>query len=75
MATTTATLHETELLDEPQTAAQLNMTPLALRVARCRGMDLPYVKIGRRVRYRVADVKAYLAAKTVLPQRDYPRKQ
>jgi len=63
-ATDTAT---PEYLDEKQTAIKVNMTRDSLRLDRHRGVGLPYVKFGHRIRYRVADVDAYLAACTVTP--------
>ncbi len=65
MATTT--LPEPEFMDEKQTAAKVSMTPGALRLARHRGVGLPYTRIGTRIRYRVSDIEAYLAANTVRP--------
>lgn len=61
---------DVELWTEERTAAQLDITPGSLRQDRHRGIGLPYVRLGRRVRYRAADVAAYLAANTVMPQRD-----
>lgn len=54
-----------EYIDEGQTAVKIGSTRAALRQARYRGTGLPYVRIGRRIRYRVADLEAYLAAQTV----------
>jgi hypothetical protein len=36
-----------------------------LRNERSRGVGMPYVRIGRSIRYRKADVESYLAARTV----------
>ena len=48
--------------------AELTDTPKATIVTqRCRGRGLPDIKIGRRVRYRLADVRAYLNANTIKP--------
>lgn len=68
--TTTATLTAPEYLDEKQTAAKVGVKPTSLRADRHRGVGLPYVRIAHRIRYRLSDVEAYLAANTVVPQRD-----
>jgi hypothetical protein len=42
-----------------------NITGLALstlRNHRCRGIGLPYIKVGRAVRYSLADVMAFMEA-------------
>ncbi|OKH63731.1 hypothetical protein EB73_25655 [Mycobacterium sp. SWH-M3] len=69
MTTTTATTTP-EYLDEKQTAAKVGVKPGSLRADRHRGVGLPYVRIAHRIRYRLADVEAYLAANTVVPQRE-----
>lgn len=52
------------LLTERRTADMLGTTPGTLTVARARGVgafsDLPWVKIGRAVRYRLSDVLAWI---------------
>ncbi|WP_445168764.1 helix-turn-helix transcriptional regulator [Mycolicibacterium sp. Dal123E01] len=68
--TTTTTIAPPEYLDEKQTAAKIGVKSTSLRADRHRGVGLPYVRIAQRIRYRVADVDAYLSANTVLPQRD-----
>lgn len=56
------------LLTPEQTAASLGVTEKTLNVWRCTGrVNLPYVKVGARVRYRRADVDAYIARRTVTP--------
>lgn len=55
------------LLDPVQTAQVLVTTPATLEVWRSTGRHaLKYVKVGRRVRYRVADLRAWLDARTHL---------
>lgn len=56
-----------EYLDEKQTAARVGVTAGSLRQDRHRGVGLPYIKFGNRVRYRIADVDAYLAGCAVTP--------
>jgi excisionase family DNA binding protein len=53
-----------ELLDERQAANYLTVSPGTLSVWRSTGRyNLPFVKVGRRVRYRLADLDAWLAAR------------
>ncbi|RVU07151.1 DNA-binding protein [Novosphingobium umbonatum] len=47
------------LLTEKQTADLLNISPRSVRNARTNG-SLPYVKIGRLVRYRREDINALI---------------
>ncbi len=52
-----------DLLTELQVAQILNLKPGTLSVWRCtRRVDLPFVKLGRAVRYRRADVEAFIAS-------------
>jgi len=54
------------LLDEKQAADFLSMSPGMLSVWRAtRRYDLPFVKVGRSVRYRLSDLQAFLDARTV----------
>jgi hypothetical protein len=48
------------VMDTEQLAPVLGMTPAALAQDRYRYGSIPYVKIGRRVRYLRADVARYL---------------
>ena len=53
-----------ELLDENQAAALLTVTPGTLSVWRSTGRyNLPFVKVGRNVRYRRCDLVAWLEAR------------
>lgn len=55
------------LLDPVQTAQVLGTTTGTLEVWRSTGRHaLKYVKVGRRVRYRVGDLRAWLEARTHL---------
>ena len=50
-----------ELLDEKQAAAVLDLSPGTLSVWRSTGRyQLPFLKVGRNVRYRRADLDAWL---------------
>lgn len=52
------------LLDEKQAAERLTVSPGTLQVWRSTGRyNLPFVKVGRSVRYRIADLDAWLAAR------------
>ena len=55
------------LLDDTQAAAALGLKPATLSVWRCTGRySLPYLKIGRLVRYRAGDLAAWLATRSRL---------
>ena len=50
-----------ELLDDKAAAAMLDVSPGTLSVWRSTGRyNLPFLKIGRKVRYRRADLDAWL---------------
>ena len=54
-----------ELLDERAAAALLNIAPGTLSVWRSTGRyRIPFVKVGRRVRYRRSDLEAWLVSRT-----------
>ncbi|MBF6138693.1 helix-turn-helix domain-containing protein [Nocardia farcinica] len=55
------------LLTETQVEELVHIPAGTLRCDRAKGRGLPYVKIGRRVRYRAEDIAAYLEANTVRP--------
>lgn len=52
-------------LDENQLGTRWGVTPRMLQQARWKGAGCIYVKIGRMVRYRLSDVKAYELSRTV----------
>ena len=53
-----------DLLDDKAAAAHLQVSPGTLSVWRSTGRyNLPFLKIGRKVRYRRADLDAWLAAR------------
>ncbi|MDX1881861.1 helix-turn-helix domain-containing protein [Mycolicibacterium sp. 120270] len=72
---TTAAAPAPEYLDEKQTAAKIGIKPGSLRADRHRGVGLPYVRIAHRIRYRVADVEAYLASHTITPGTPVPQQE
>ena len=54
-----------ELLDEKQAAEYLTVSPGTLSVWRSTGRySLPFVKVGRRVRYRLSDLDAWLEGRS-----------
>lgn len=54
-----------DLMDEKEAAAFLNVSPGTLAVWRCTGRyQLPFLKIGRNVRYRQAALSAWLDSRT-----------
>jgi len=56
------------LLNEVEAAALLGIKASTLPVWRCtRRYDLPWIKVGRLVRYRRADVLAFLESRTIRP--------
>ena len=55
-----------KLLTPLETGRLLNMQPRALEAQRARGDGPPFIRLSRRcVRYRLRDLNAYLAARTV----------
>lgn len=53
------------LRDEVQAAAFLDVKPTTLQVWRCtKRYPLPFVKVGRLVRYRQSDLDAFLRSRT-----------
>lgn len=57
--------NSSKLLTEEQTAAYLGVEPATLAVWRCKKRyDLPYVKVGRLVRYLERDIAAFVAKRT-----------
>ena len=56
-----AALAPDTLLNDEQAAAALSVKPGTLSVWRCTGRyNLPFVKVGRLVRYRAGDLAAWL---------------
>jgi excisionase family DNA binding protein len=56
---------EKQLLTEDETAEVLAIKPQTLASWRCRGVnDLPFIKIGRAVRYRRSDLEAFMQRNT-----------
>lgn len=56
----------TELLTDDEAAKRLGTSPNTLANWRATGrVTVPYIKIGRNVRYRAADLEAFIAAHAV----------
>ena len=54
-----------DLLDEREAAAYLDVSDGTLPVWRSTGRyNLPFIKVGRKVRYRRADLDSWLASRT-----------
>ena len=70
MKSTTPSLNEViqptrDLLDEKQAADHLAIAPGTLSVWRSTGRyKIPFIKIGRNVRYRRSDLDSWLASRT-----------
>lgn len=61
MHTDTATTTTVPVLwDQRQTAEYLDVSPKWLERDRWQGATIPYLKVGRAVRYRAADVITYV---------------
>lgn len=58
-----------ELLTTEQAAARTGLSINTLVKHRKQNRGMPFVKLGRTVRYRTADVEAYLVSRTVHPGR------
>lgn len=57
---------QSELLNSEQAASYLGVAPNSLAVWRAtKRYPLPYIKVGRLVKYRRADLDAFLESRTV----------
>ncbi|ORB36283.1 helix-turn-helix transcriptional regulator [Mycobacterium persicum] len=54
-------------VDSIGAAPIVGVSPATLKTWRHKGIGPPYVVIGKRVRYRVRDLEAWLAERTVTP--------
>jgi excisionase family DNA binding protein len=67
-AETAAHTLKSNLLTTEEAAAYLGIKPRSLEVWRCVGRyGIPFIKVGRLVKYRKADLDAFLAARTHTP--------
>jgi predicted DNA-binding transcriptional regulator AlpA len=53
------------LIDEKQLCAELGISPVTATKWRAKAAGPPFIKVGRLMRYRRADVEAWLAFRTV----------
>lgn len=61
---------EPSVMNEDQAAAILGVKPQTLAVWRSTGRyDLPFVRVGRLIRYRRADLEAWLEKRAVGPEK------
>jgi excisionase family DNA binding protein len=66
----------TELLSEAEAAVYLGLKPGTLSVWRStKRYDLPFVKVGRLVRYRRSDLDRWLQSRTVVSSEGASEKQ
>lgn len=61
-------MQKDELLTEPETARRLGCSVSGLRKWRTEGTGPRYIRIGRLIRYQVADLDKWLSAQTVDPE-------
>lgn len=55
---------QTKFLNTPEAAKYLGLQPATLEAWRCRGGGPRFVKLGRAVRYRWADLHEYIELRT-----------
>lgn len=65
----TSDIDPLELLNEKTAADRLGLSVHTLRAHRKRGIGIPWVCLGRTVRYRTADVERYLIEHLIEPGR------
>lgn len=53
------------LLNQKQVAELLGMSEAWLEMSRFKGTGLPYIKMGRAIRYRESDIHKYVEEHTV----------
>jgi len=59
-------IRDESLLTPEETANLLSVAEQTLAVWRCtKRVDLPYIKLGKSVRYRKSDIECFLAENTV----------
>ncbi len=66
-----------ELLSNREAAKYIQITPGTLHVWRCENRyAIPYLRIGTKIRYRRADLDAFLSSRLVTPrERKPPRRK
>jgi predicted DNA-binding transcriptional regulator AlpA len=61
----TNSVDDVALIDEKQLCADLGISSVTATKWRAKAEGPPFIKVGRLVRYRRADVEAWLASRTV----------
>lgn len=61
----TNAVDDSALIDEKQLCADLGISSVTATKWRAKAAGPPFIKVGRLVRYRRADVEAWLASRTV----------
>lgn len=61
-----------EAVSTTEAAEIVGLAPATLETLRCRGGGPPYYKIGRRVVYRSADLRAWVDSKRVMNTAQVP---
>ncbi|MFA8386642.1 MAG: helix-turn-helix transcriptional regulator [Pelagibaca sp.] len=59
------TFTDDRLLSRPEVQTYFGLTQRFLEVAAVKGNGPPFIKLGRAVRYRVGDVRAWIEARRV----------
>jgi Helix-turn-helix domain len=59
---------EKKYVNEHDAAAYLTLKPQSLRAMRCQSKGPAFLKLGRRVLYRLCDLDAYVEKHAVMPQ-------
>ena len=56
--------HDSPVMDTPEAAAYVGLAETTLETDRCTGrMGIPFLRLGRRIKYRRADLDTWLAKK------------
>lgn len=61
----TIAAHDSPLIDEKRLCADLGISSVTATKWRAKAAGPPFIKVGRLVRYRRADVEAWLVSRTV----------
>lgn len=57
--------YNTLLLDTIQAAETIGQAPITLKINRANATGIPYIKLGKSIRYNVYDIAKYLANNTM----------
>ena len=60
-----AQINDKILLTEDEVSKLFNINKHTLQRERFNGTGIPYVKLGRRVRYKIEDIEKYIKANTI----------